>query len=347
MKRIIASLVLVLLPLSFAFAVKVSSLYEADILVPAQTDDLKAQAIQDGLLQVLMKLSCKADIEQNPLIQEGLTRANYYVQDLRYLPSSTSSFQYRLRIRYDASDVQRLLRNSGVLYWEETRPLILVWLAVTTPQNETEIISDEIPDNIFPMMKAISKKYALPLIFPVMDVSDVDQVSSSDIISMSIPLLKDAGKRYAADALLIGHIVENTTGFASNWALILKDTQWKWVIADKSKEVIMVSTLNRVSELLAKNHVAKKEIRPRKWMTLEISLIADHEHLVKLLQYLKQLHSLNQVQLSRYSGDVADVLVLIKSSLQEFKDEVAKSKYLAFKYQTMNESQLGYVWHQQ
>jgi len=327
-----------------AFAVKVTSLYQAELPVPAQTDDLKAQAIHDGLLQVLIKLSGDTEIGKNPNIEPSLERADYYVKELSYLPSTTASSEYLLRIRYDAEDINRLLRKAGVAHWGETRPLILVWLAVTNQQHATEIVASEMPGSLFQQMKQQSNLYGLPVIFPMMDVADMSQISPSDVTTMAIPMLKEAAKRYAPDALLIGIVEQGDTDYKSRWQLILGHKKWQWEITDTTPNNVIASIVHQVSTVLAKQDVIKTADKEEQWVKLEVSHITQPEDLAKLIKYVKQLKLVQQVQLSHISGDVVDITVLVNGSIGAFKESIATGHHLDFKYQEQAENRLGYVW---
>src|SRR5579863_7566366 len=94
-------LIILMLAFSPAWAAKVSSIYEADLLVATQSEEERAQAVEQGLEQVLIKLSGDPLIEKNPAIKSSVHKADYYVQEFSYASSTTSSSQYLLQIYYD------------------------------------------------------------------------------------------------------------------------------------------------------------------------------------------------------------------------------------------------------
>src|SRR5579862_4592741 len=238
MKKILITLVLIFVPAFSAFAVKVSSLYRAEIPVSSQSEDEKTRAVRLGLAQVLIKLTGNPKIEDMPEIRASLEKADYYVQEFSYSSPETSSAEYLIYIHYDAADVKNLLKKAGIAYWGATRPLILVWLVVTNKGQQSEIIGNESPGVYLDEMKEQGKKFGLPLIFPMMDVADISQVTPEDVKSENLALLKEAGKRYAPAAYLIGKIEENSDGQTSEWQLILNDNTWHWTINSKSIEDI-------------------------------------------------------------------------------------------------------------
>lgn len=254
MKKLLLIIMIWFLPMASAFAVKMSSLYQAELSVAAQSDDERDLATTKGFVQVLIKLTGDPEIDKNPVIKANLHRASYYVQEYSYSSPTPSSSQYFILIRYDADDMNNLLKKAGVSYWPENRPLILVWLAVTNAQHAIEIVGNEEPGNILSTMRQESKKFGLPLIFPIMDMADIDKVSPKDIRSMTLPILKEAGKRYSPDALLIGNLYQDNGVFQSQWQLVLNDNQWDFTVSDKTPEGIVVAALNQVRQTLVKHY---------------------------------------------------------------------------------------------
>src|SRR5262245_51008662 len=148
MKKLWMVIIFAFLPITTALAVKVSNLYEVELPVISQSQDIKEEAMKTGLLQVLIKLTGDPLIEKNPLVKSSLQKADYYVQEFGYSSANASSSTYLIRIRYDNNSINRLLKKAGIVYWGEIRPLILVWLAFTNKENATEIIGNETHGNI-------------------------------------------------------------------------------------------------------------------------------------------------------------------------------------------------------
>lgn len=345
-KRLLTSVLLFFTCFTFtsAFAVKVSSLYQAEIPVAAQTDDLKAQAVKEGFLHVLIKLSGDAQIGNNPTIKASMLRPDYYVHEFSYSQSTTDSSEYLLRIRYEPNDINRLLKKAGVAYWGEMRPLILIWLAVTKQDGTTEIIGNEMPDDIYKAVKHQSRKFGLPLIFPVMDVDDLSQVSPQDIETLALPALKEAAKRYAPDALLIGKMKANNNTYQGEWQLILGKEQWKWDVTEKSADAVVDSVMSLVSQTLAKHYIVKELDVPDLQLKLEVMNITQRNDLNELLKYLKQIPLVKQVQLLEVSSDVVELSILVRGSSAAFQKNASIGQRLSLKYQDPRDNKLIYVW---
>ncbi|TAK75987.1 MAG: DUF2066 domain-containing protein [Gammaproteobacteria bacterium] len=342
----LALILLVFLPITSAFAVKVSSLYEADIPVTAQSDDERDQAATAGLIEVLMKVSGDPEVGKNPVIKNAVKRASYYVQEYSYATPSASAAQYLLQIRYDKAGINNLLKKAGIAYWGESRPLILAWVASTNDKQAVEIIGSESPDTILGMMKDQGKKYGLPLIFPMMDVDDMNKVSPNDVSTMALPVLQAAGQRYMPDALLVGNIQpDGNNGFQSQWQLVLGEDHWDWQIAGKTTNDVVMNMLNQVSQTLAKHYVVKPTDAPQLWLKLEVANVIQRDDLAQLIQYLKQLAPVvQQVQLMQVNGSQVELSVLVRGSLTTFQEHASIGNHLQFKSQDGETNTLLYDW---
>jgi hypothetical protein len=257
MKKLLFSLLVsTLFFIPYASAVTVSSLYQAEIPVASQTEDQKQQAVEQGLLQVLIKLTGNPQISSNAVIRKALAKADYFVQEYSYLAPLPDASEYLIQIRYETDDINRLLKKAGLAYWGENRPLLLVWLAVSDAgQDNTEIIANEAPGEEYSLMNQQSKKYGIPLIFPMMDMGDMNKVSASDVNDMTLTALTDASRRYSPDALLIGSLQKSKSGLQGKWLLLLNGNTLNWTINDKTTEGEMSALMNLVSQTLAKKWV--------------------------------------------------------------------------------------------
>ncbi|HEX4044791.1 MAG TPA: DUF2066 domain-containing protein [Gammaproteobacteria bacterium] len=327
------------------FAAKVSHLYQAQLPVTAQTDEIRRQAEVNGLIQVLIKLTGNPEIEQNPTIKTNLARADYYVQEFSYAAATPNTANYTIQINYNPDEIKRLLRQAGASYWGENRPLILVWMAVKdeAQPHAAEIINDTASDILFTMQQQ-SKKYGLPIIFPIMDVTDVNQVTSNEIINKQLPLLKTAGQRYSPDAMLIGYVQHENGSVQSKWELVLNDNKWQWHLSDKTMDGVIFALMNQMSQTLAKQFIVKADQTSQFWLTLEVSNIAQRDDLTKLIQYLKQLTLVQQVQLLQVSGDTVELSLLVRGSLETFQDNAILNQRLVLKSADTANNRLIYEW---
>ncbi|OGT40185.1 MAG: hypothetical protein A3F12_08005 [Gammaproteobacteria bacterium RIFCSPHIGHO2_12_FULL_38_14] len=345
MKKIIPIFGAVVLFYSFSlFAAKVPDLYQVELPVTAQSDTARNTAMQKGLMQVLVKLTGEPTIVENDVIKGSLDKADTYVQEFSYLPSSRTDMPYTIQIRYNSGDIQRLLKRAGVAYWNVDRPLILMYLTWTTKDHQTEIIGHDVPQYLLDMTEQQGKIYGLPIIFPMMDMTDTSQIAVQDILNMNIPSLKQASKRYEPDALLVGHMEEVTGGVTSVWRLTSGNNQWDFVINELNSKDVIASLMSQVSQTLAKRYVVKTTNATSTWLKLTITNVTGSNDLPQLMQYLQQMPDIMDVRLQRIIGDVVEVKILVKGSLETFKQNAAVGERLVAQTEDEGSRQLVYEW---
>lgn len=341
-------LMLLVLPVTATYAVKVSSIYQADMSVSSKSEQEKEQAVQQGLALVLSKITGDPNIVNNEVIKAELNKAEYYVQELYYSAPTASSSTYTIHVRYEKYDLDRLIKKTGVTALGEARPLTLVWLAVSKGDEPAEIIGNEMPGDLLDLMKQKGKQVGLPMIFPMMDVEDISHVSPEDVMSLSKDKLKDASKRYLPDAVLIGDIKQNDDLIESDWQLNLGDQQWKWTISGKTQDEVFKSLMMQLSQTYTKHYKAPSN--PEKsdkatsdiWLKLKVSKVSQPSDLKKLMDFLKQLSQVEEVTLSQVSGDVVNVAVRIHGSVDSFQKNAEMMQHLALKSQDQTSNQLEY-----
>ena len=228
------------------------ALYEVEMSVASQAADARAEAIREGFQEVLIKLTGDQDVAKNKLIKSSLDKADYFVQEYSYSSPTVSSATYNLRVKYNEPDVKRLLRKAGAKHWGEKRPLVLVWLATINDRHEVDILGVETANDVLENFKRQGQRYGLPLIFPVMDVTDMEKITSDNITSLAMPELRDASKRYGPDVLLVGTIEQDDGGYRGKWNLIWNDKSWDWVVSGDTQEKLIAEVLDNVSQILSR-----------------------------------------------------------------------------------------------
>lgn len=251
-KLMVVAWLAVLLVGTQSWAVKVNSLYDVQMAVASQASDARADAIRDGFQEVLTRLAGEQAVEQNKEMKSVLDKADYYVQEYSYSSPDVDSATYTLNILFNKDDVQRLLHKLGLKQWGATRPLVLVWLA-TVNANGVDILGVETANGMLEKFKKQGQRYGLPLIFPVMDVTDMDKVTSDEITSVSLAELKDASKRYRPDVLLIGTLSKDKDDdtYQARWNLVMKDKNWDFSTQGATQEQAIADAMDHVSQVLS------------------------------------------------------------------------------------------------
>ncbi len=327
---LILAFLLVMMP-SLAAAVRVNSIYKAEIPVASQSAQDKAAAIPEGLGQVLIKVSGNQQIlENSPSLQASLTHADSTVQTFSYtaLKDVSKSTPYLLTLQYDAAAVNKMLNDAGSPIWGQNRPLILAWIVYETPRIPADFVDGSNPSEVQILMKKNARARGLAVILPLMDVTELTQVSVDDVLKKKVNNLQQAALRYASNALLIGHITQKNAEFISDWTLVVDNDQQNWTITGNNLAEVIVGATNNVADALATRYAVSVANDVQSQITLKIKAVKQQADLMHLMKYLQHLTSVADVQLTSVVADEITVDVSLRSSKKAFIQATGLGKNL-------------------
>ena len=322
---------LLLTPLS-AFAVKVDALYKASLPVATQTAAERNQTVALGVNQVLIKVSGNSLVVDNPKLKARLNTAGTLVQQYSYAtptpPIENNNTPYLLTIQFDAAGINQWLRDADVPIWQN-RPLIVAWITNTAPGQPTEIISSDTVSEITRLLKQSAEQRGLPLMLPLMDVTDLGQASTADISSMAVSNLANAAKRYNNDAILIGNIIQKPDGITSQWKLVSGDNQSDWTLTGKTLGDILPSLIDNVTTTLATRFAVVTTNAIQKEFVLKVTGITQYPDFAKLTRYLNQLTPVANVEIVEITTTNEVILkISLRSTQESFMQLLAQGKKL-------------------
>jgi hypothetical protein len=145
-----------------------------------------------------------------------------------------------LWVSFDGEAIEQTLRQSGQTVWDSDRPLTLVWLAVDWGQGRREIIGADDPERGRDAARSIDRnrllrqrvldmaeRRGLPVIFPLLDVEDLRNVSFSDIWGGFDDALLEASQRYDVHSILVGRVRPGTSQ-RNQWRYYFSGQQRTW-----------------------------------------------------------------------------------------------------------------------
>ena len=338
-------LVLICMP-AVASAVRVHSIYQDEVMVASQNSKDKLQALQEALSDVFIKVSGNSHVlDNNPNLKANLSRADKFVQEFSYSSPADApkTTPYLLFVRFDAAAINRLLREAGTPTWGQNRPLILVWLALQTPDHPLDIVDNS--TDFQKLLRQSAKQRGLPMIFPTMDVTDLSLVSVNDITTLSLNNLQQASQRYASGAMLIGSVKQINNDFKSHWQLVLGENSWNWDVTGKSLPEVFTGVVDDVADALAKRFGLINANDALSELTLTVSGVKQHADLLSLMKYLQRMTPVNEVQLRSVSGSEIILDLSLHGSRESFIQAASISKNLKpVTSENLADGNLEYKW---
>ena len=292
--------------LSFAFcgtaaAVEVPTLYTAEVAFDREADDPRGDAYEAALFEILMRVSGSALASNEEAVAELFPNPAAYVT--RFRPGADDT----LWVSFDGQAIERVLRNSGQTVWGADRPLTLVWLAVDWGQGTREIIAADDPDRtqhesrsidrnrmVRERLLEIAQRRGLPLAFPLLDTTDLQSVTFTDIWGGFDEAVIAASERYDASSVLIGRLRPGTSQ-RDRWSYYFSGSE---LPLSGTPEAV----LGQVADLLAAEFAIAGDA-PVETVLLNVSGIVSVEAYASVQAILADIALIEGFAINEVSGD--------------------------------------------
>ena len=325
-----------------AYAIKVKSIYQAEVPVRSQDAQLREQAIQQAFIQTLNKMSGRTDMEHNATVKAALPEATNDVEEFGYVPSGIVGQPYLLQVQFDPKAMKELLQDAQAPIWDENRPLILVWLTVEGVGQGPDVIDNQSTHQFALLLKKEASQRGLPLLLPMMDLSEINAVSAADIRSKTVAPLQKAATRYNSDGILIGSVITKDKIVSGQWKLVLGANQWDWTLSSDSPAGLVSMLNDKLVKTLSERYAAVQTEDDITSLTLTVKGVAQQEDFENMLRFIRHISLIKQMEIEKVSGDLVVIDVDIEGAQSAFMQEVSVGQHMHL--QLENDDELTYVW---
>jgi hypothetical protein len=286
---------------SSARAVEMATLYTAQVALDQEEDDPRALAYETALAEVLLRISGE-ELSADPEMLQLLfpSPASYVVQ---FRPGDEDT----LWVSFDGEAIESVLRQAGQTVWGKDRPETLVWLAVDWGQGEREILAADVQESSRDEARSIDRnrllrqrilemaeRRGLPVIFPLMDTEDQQNVAFSDIWGGFDEPLLEASSRYDAHSILVGRI-RPVSNQRNRWNYYFGGEERSW---DGEPELVV----GMVADLLA-DEFAVSGSAPLEYVDLSVSGVDSVEAYGAMQNMLADTSVIESFSISEVAGD--------------------------------------------
>ena len=300
-----------------AHALEVTSLFSAEVALDEESADSRNDAYRAALIAVLTRVSGTGLSANEEAIDEMFPVPAAYVTQFR--PGEDDM----LWVSFDGEAIERVLRASGETIWGSDRPVTLVWLAVDWGQGEREIIAADDPDRTTQEARSIDRnrlvrerileiadKRGLPILFPLLDTTDLQGVTFSDIWGGFDDRIIDASIRYGANSILIGRIRVSSSQ-PNRWTYVFGDELRNWA---GLPEVVVAD----IADILAAEFGVGGDA-PLETVALNVSGVQTVNAYGSLQMTLTQLSLIERFRISGVAGDVVSYEVEIRGGVDRLR----------------------------
>jgi hypothetical protein len=325
MKRLFPILLslLSLLPLTTR-AVEVEHLYSASVIAVDNQSNRTLQKV--AFAEVLVKVSGNATIAANPVIKKALINAREYL--VKQAEERVDGERY-LQASFNEQKINRLLRSSEFGVWSQNRPQQVIWLVVD--ENFSRSVkgeSDRDYADFINAIKAQADKRAIPVLFPVMDLDDQLQVSSSDLWGQFTGPVELASTRYGADNYIIAKIIKQNDDYQLTWSMYGRNNSNQpyevWLNGESEGELAAIG--RKLTDSLA-NHLGErysvKASGNDEVVFLNVAAVNNITDYAKLIAMFSELSAVAQVDLDTVAGSSVQLKLVLLGTQQDLLTELS------------------------
>ncbi|MCD9542785.1 DUF2066 domain-containing protein [Photobacterium carnosum] len=309
-------------------AATVNDLYRTQVTLIGSDQQADQAAREQGLANVLVKISGNTDILNNATIKTAITNSGRYVSQLGY---SQVDGQRAINLSFDKNQIKQLLIKSKASIWKDQRPNILVWM-VDNDGQQRNILWDQSTNALVNDTKQAADSRGLPLTFPVGDITDETAVNASDLWGGFIDPIAVASTRYHADGLLLVKAQQQPDGNVSlNWQFYPQQPSKIATVEVQPITGITSGTLaqssnkmiNQVTDYLANKYAVVLGGVAGGKVNIEVDNIQSTENFFALEKMLNGLTTVNSANAMRIKGDSVIFQLNLQGSEQAFHQEIS------------------------
>ncbi len=310
-------------------AVEIPDPYLAVVPVLDQSQKERVRAIKQGLSTVLVRISGKNQAADNVQIRFALKDPDNYISEFGYstldrtMGNDASKYRQIAKIRYDAYLVNQLLKGVNLPVWGSNRPDLLMWIAIED-EGVQQVLSATEALPAREVLKAEADRRGVPLIFPLMDIEDVNNLSYNELWYLFRDKLETASSRYSPEAVLAGKLYRRTdTTWSSRWLFLFDNTAYGFAIQSDEKVQGAVQALGVAADHLAEHYAVSSGENHGITVEIEVLSVDNIKHYAQTLHYLEEIATIRQVSLVRVEKNRLVFNVTADGNLKKLQEIIA------------------------
>lgn len=175
------------------------SVSQGRVAVTDQSSKTQRFAAQQALKQVMIKISGQREILANAAIKSAIREPQQYMRSYRYEYQNNTLYYIA---EFDFQALSSMIQQESLPLWGQRRPDTVLWLAMEDENGDKFIIDDGSVSPVSTQLRALSEERAVPLVFPLMDLTDSATISIYDVWGRFAQNLTTASQRYSPDYIV-------------------------------------------------------------------------------------------------------------------------------------------------
>lgn len=344
------------------YAADVDSLYETEVRVFSQSAAERQEALRTALAEVMVKVTGQRTAPATPGLANAFRQVDQFVQQYRYrslaesklmpLPvatlaqpavrkpgsaqsapqppvaSAATGKEQALWVGFDSMAVNKVLRQAGLPLWGQSRPAMLVVLAVEEPSNRYILLADS-GSELQTILEARAWWRGVPLVVPQRAEADGGIRFLEAWNNSQEPLLRAAAHERANVALL-GRATRQGARWRVRWTLFQSGEEpLQWESVGDSTVDVLGGGIDGAADALGQRFAQLLTDKASNTVLITVTDIATLDNYAKVLRYLRSLDEVVSVNVSQVYANSVTFRVAARSSTDTLRRTIALSKKLS------------------
>ena len=318
-------------------AAELQGIYEVTLTVQGQGEKERRAAYVEAFRTVLIRVTGDRQVLSDLRLKGAIAKARNYVQRFDYTTEADVGHEHseaevkernsvatmepllqppqqRLHIIFDDRAINRLLHQFRLPVWGRLRPTLLILLAVDEGSHRY-LLAAEGYSELSALVEEAAQRRALPVILPLLDLDDQQNISFSDVWGDFAQALQQASRRYQPGALLVGRAYRpsmKSDGWQLRWGLYSDELNEHWPLQSKSLAAGLTVSLDQAIDLLAQHYARDLTAEASGAVMLRVSDIHGSEDYAKVMRYLNTLEIVDAVALKKVEDDRLECLLQVR-----------------------------------
>ena len=316
---------LILGNISSVYAARVSDLYRQDVLVNNQSEDERTNGMGRALSDVLVRVTGQRDVLGLSVLRDAIQKPAAYVQSFSYRTAiEAEQRKLYLQVSFDPAMVNRLLREANVAIWGSSRPTTIMWLALQEDGHRNLLGANA---DLQQVMENDFDNRGLPVIQPLLDFEDSQNISAADVWGLFTDRLEQASARYGSEAILAGRLRKRDDHYSGRLTMLFRDQSYQVDVDDQVAADVSSLAADLAGSVLA-SHYAVISSEDSEKPLLQVENIGQLEDYAAVTRYLRGLTAVRDVSVYKVAGSGITLELAIDGTVAQLADALALGRNL-------------------
>jgi len=342
--------------LQLSVALQVTGLYSQQVQVSNESNAERTRAFHEALTAVIVKVTGDRDALEHPAVVRALDNAQNYVEAMRYDSVSVAvdasataatgagpepgaaSFstslpdtieQRYIDVDFSAKLIDELLAGANIPVWDSNRPSVLIWMVLQNEDGERSLLTPDGNPEIIQILQDFALMRGLPIIFPVLDFEDRQNLSADILWALDEEVIGKASARYGADSVLSGRLhVTASNELVGLWQFIFQQQAETFDVVDNDLQSYLHAPLDRITIELAGFFAIVPEFSNQQIVRLRVEGIKNLTAYSALLGYVGNLGLVERVTMAGLDGERLELDLGLLGDAQQLFELIALDRDL-------------------